>query len=119
MTLFNTKYIYLKNTTSLTINWQFLYSLDKDLINLVLSYLIRDSKFNMEKTIFYINIIISFLAYIFGGFDYPFISLMLVILLDYITGILKAIYKKNLNSSLGRKGIIKKFGYLFIVILAT
>ncbi len=73
----------------------------------------------MEKTIFYINIIISFLAYIFGGFDYPFISLMLVILLDYITGILKAIYKKNLNSSLGRKGIIKKFGYLFIVILAT
>lgn len=73
----------------------------------------------MEKLTFYLNIVISFFCYIFGGFDYLFISLLLAIVLDYITGILKAIYKKNLNSTISRKGIIKKCGYLFIIILAT
>ena len=39
--------------------------------------------------------------------------------IDYITGICKGIYHKKLNSTIGLKGILKKFGYLLIVILAT
>ena len=40
-------------------------------------------------------------------------------IIDYITGICKGIYKQELNSKFGIKGIIKKFGYLIIVVLAT
>src|SRR5574344_963309 len=56
---------------------------------------------------------------IFGGCDILFKTLLLFIVLDYITGILKAIYQKKLNSDISSKGIIKKFGYIFIVILAA
>lgn len=74
----------------------------------------------MRNTLFLVfNISISFLAYIFGGFDSLFISLLIVMAIDYITGLCKAIYKRKLNSSIGMKGIIKKFGYLIIIILAT
>lgn len=66
-----------------------------------------------------INTIISFCTYLLGGIDSLFISLLIVISIDYITGILKAIYQKNLNSSVGIKGILKKIGYILIVILAT
>lgn len=74
----------------------------------------------MRNTLFLVfNISISFLAYIFGGFDSLFISLLIVMAIDYITGLCKAIYKRKLSSSIGMKGIIKKFGYLIIIILAT
>ena len=43
----------------------------------------------------------------------------LFIIIDYITGILRAIYTKKLSSKIGAKGIIKKVGYIFIVILAA
>lgn len=66
-----------------------------------------------------ISAVISFYTYLLGGFDSLFISLLIVISIDYITGVLKAIYQKNLNSSVGIKGILKKIGYILIVILAT
>ena len=57
--------------------------------------------------------------FLFGGIDVLLISLFLVIVLDYMTGVLKAIYEKNLNSKVGLNGIIKKCGYLSIVILSV
>lgn len=44
--------------------------------------------------------------------------LIAVIVLDYVTGILKAIYNKQLSSEIGVKGIIHKILYLIIVALA-
>ncbi len=38
---------------------------------------------------------------------------------DVITGIIKAIYQHKLNSKIGIKGILKKIGYIFIVVIAT
>ncbi len=61
----------------------------------------------------------SFFVYLFGGLDSLFKCLLIVIMLDYITGICKAIYNKNLNSKECIKGIIKKVGYILIVILST
>lgn len=58
-------------------------------------------------------------TYLFGGLDSILIVLLVTMLIDYLTGICKAIYLKKLNSSIGLKGIIKKFGYLLIVILAA
>ena len=41
--------------------------------------------------------------------------LLVMILLDYITGVFKAIFNKKLSSEVGIKGVIKKVGYLVIV----
>lgn len=59
------------------------------------------------------------LVYFLGGWDIALKILLTVIILDYITGIFKAIYNKKVNSSVGLKGIIKKLGYLIIVAVAV
>ena len=57
--------------------------------------------------------------FIIGGCDILFKILLIFIIIDYVTGILRAIYTKKLSSNIGAKGIIKKVGYIFIVILAA
>ena len=56
--------------------------------------------------------------YIIGGYDILFKTLLIFITIDYITGILKSIYTKTLSSKIGAKGIIKKVGYILIVIIS-
>lgn len=63
--------------------------------------------------------ILGLITFIFGGLDSLFISFLIIMVLDYITGICKAIYKKKLNSTIGAKGLLKKFGYILIVVLAV
>jgi len=65
------------------------------------------------------SVIVSSITYLVGGFDTSFIVLLIVMGLDYVTGVCKAIYKKNLNSFIGIKGIIKKFGIILIVVLSV
>lgn len=76
----------------------------------------------MTKLQFIINstgsILLSGVNYFLGGFDSSIKALLIVILIDYITGICKAIINKNVSSIIGLKGIIKKVGYLLIVGLA-
>lgn len=59
------------------------------------------------------------LVYFLGGWDIAIQSLLVFIVIDYVTGICKAIYNKKLNSSVGAKGIIKKVGYLLIVAISV
>ncbi len=59
------------------------------------------------------------LVYFLGGWDIALQTLLIVIVLDYITGVFKAIYNRKINSSVGLKGIIKKIGYLIIVAVAV
>lgn len=61
----------------------------------------------------------AFLAYILGGWNIGLQTLLIFIALDYVTGILKAIYNKKLNSTVGAKGIVKKVGYLIIVAISV
>ena len=42
-----------------------------------------------------------------------------MLFLDYVTGICSAIYNHKMNSEIGAKGIIKKFGYIVIVVIAV
>lgn len=51
--------------------------------------------------------------------DLLFKTLIIFIIIDYITGVLRAIYTKKLSSKVGAKGIIKKIGYIFLVIIST
>jgi toxin secretion/phage lysis holin len=66
-----------------------------------------------------ISVILTTTIYLLGGLDVSLKSLLIIIVIDYVTGILSAIYNKNLNSKIGYKGIIKKFSYLFIIALSV
>ena len=57
-------------------------------------------------------------TYLFGQMDTLFKTFLIFIIVDYISGLCKAIYNKKLNSEIGLKGIIKKVGYLLIIIVA-
>lgn len=59
------------------------------------------------------------LVYFLGGWDIALQILITVVVLDYGTGILKAIYNKKINSAVGVKGIVKKVGYFIIVAVAV
>ena len=66
-----------------------------------------------------ISVILTFLIYFLGGLDIALKSLLIVIVIDYVTGILSAIYNKQINSKVGFKGILKKFSYLLIIALSV
>lgn len=63
--------------------------------------------------------VLTGVLYLLGGWDIALQTLIIVIVIDYISGICKAIYNKKLNSKVGIKGIVKKFAYLLTVALAV
>lgn len=66
-----------------------------------------------------ISVVLTTFIYLVGGIDVAMKSLLIVIVIDYITGVMGAIYNKELNSTIGLKGILKKFSYLIIVSLSV
>lgn len=66
-----------------------------------------------------LSFIITCLTYFLGGFDLALKSLLIIMVIDYLTGISSAIYNKKLSSKIGFKGIIKKFCYLLVVALSV
>ena len=65
------------------------------------------------------SVILTTIVYLLGGVDIALHSLLIVIVIDYLTGIASAIYNKELSSKIGFKGIIKKFSYLLVVALSV
>lgn len=59
------------------------------------------------------------LVYLFGGFDVALSCLVIAIALDYISGIIKAFYTKQLSSKIGFKGLLKKIGILILVMVSV
>lgn len=52
--------------------------------------------------------------------DFSTVSILFVmIFLDYVTGIIVAVYEKKINSTIGRKGIFTKFGIMVCVVLCS
>lgn len=66
-----------------------------------------------------ISVVLTTFVYLVGGIDVAMKSLLIVIVIDYITGVMSAIYNRKLNSTIGLKGILKKFSYLIIVSLSV
>lgn len=66
-----------------------------------------------------VSIISTTLIYLLGGWDVALQSLIIVIILDYLTGIAKSYVSKKLNSNKGFKGIIKKLSMLCIVAVSV
>ena len=75
----------------------------------------------MEK--WHINTIIAGLgtamAQLMGGWDAMLQVLCIMVVLDYVTGILSGAYNGKLSSETGYKGIIKKIGIFVVVVVAT
>ena len=46
--------------------------------------------------------------YFFGDWDFLLKAILVLVILDFITGWIKAIYHHNLSSDIGFKGVIKK-----------
>lgn len=65
------------------------------------------------------SVILTTIIYLLGGLDIALKSLLIVMIIDYLTGVASAIYNKKLSSAIGFKGIIKKFCYLLIVALSV
>lgn len=57
----------------------------------------------------------TMIGYWLGGLDEMLIALLIFMLCDYLSGVMKAIVKKKLSSEVGFKGIFKKVFILIIV----
>ena len=57
--------------------------------------------------------------YLLGGWDVALQCLLLAIVFDYISGMIKAFHTKTLSSRIGFHGILKKVGVLLIVMLGV
>lgn len=57
-------------------------------------------------------------AKLLGGWDMLLITMVTLIILDYITGLIKGIYIKQLSSEIGFRGILKKITIFIVIALA-
>ena len=64
---------------------------------------------------FTIGIVGGFLTYCLGGWDVLLKTIVFLAVADYITGLIKGVYNKELSSEIGFKGLLKKT-VMFIVI---
>lgn len=73
----------------------------------------------MEKLFNWISIAFGFVggffSYWLGGWDILLKTIVFLAVVDYITGLIKAVYLKQLSSEIGFKGLLKKI-VMFIVI---
>lgn len=79
----------------------------------------KEDNANMEKLFNTISVVIGVIAgsvvYFLGGIDILLQTIIVLVILDYVTGIIKAIYLKEVSSEVGFKGILKKVT-IFILI---
>ena len=68
---------------------------------------------------FFTSTVLTTVLYLLGGWDMALQTLLIIIVLDYITGVCDAIANKRINSKIGAKGIVKKVGYLVIVAVSV
>ncbi len=58
------------------------------------------------------------LTYLIGGWDNVLKILAVLIVIDYVTGLMKAFMNKDLASDIGYRGLMKKAAIFIVVILA-
>lgn len=76
------------------------------------------SRFNTFIKVLFGGVITS-LNFIFGGWDYSIQALIIIMIIDYLTGISKSYVNSKLSSDKGFRGIIKKICMLGLVAVAV
>lgn len=77
----------------------------------------------MEKIFNAVSVITGiaggFAASLFGVWDMLIRTLVVLMVIDYISGVIKGIYTKTLSSDIGFNGLLKKIAVLIVVALAN
>lgn len=76
-------------------------------------------KILVDKGVIMLGILLSCFFYVLGGRDNLIYCLFGVMVIDYVTGIIKSIFQETTNSKIGFKGILKKILMLCAVALAV
>lgn len=66
-----------------------------------------------------VSVVGTSITFVLGDWDLALTVLVVVMGLDFVSGILRAVHEGTLSSVRGRKGVIKKFGLLLVVVLAN
>jgi len=66
-----------------------------------------------------IEALCAVMGFVFGDMDGLMKALVVLIILDYISGVIAAVVEKKLSSEVGAKGIAKKIFMLLIVAVAN
>lgn len=67
----------------------------------------------------YIALVGGFLAKLLGGMDHILHALLFVVVVDYITGVIKGYFLKELSGDIGFKGLVKKVLIFVVVAVAV
>jgi len=59
------------------------------------------------------------LSYFFGGWDMMLVAIVALAALDYLTGILKGIYTRELSSEIGFRGLLRKIAIFIVIAVAV
>lgn len=72
----------------------------------------------INKVVWFIGSIISLIFLVTGGEDKMMNCLIILMTIDYLTGVAKAIIIEKVNSKAGFKGLLKKMVMIGVVVLA-
>lgn len=64
------------------------------------------------------SVTLAVFAVYMGALAVPIIILMVMMILDYLSGMAVAWSQNNLSSKIGAKGILKKVGYMALIVVA-
>lgn len=73
----------------------------------------------MDKFAGIFAIVASLITFLIGGFDPTLQILAVFVCMDFISGVLQGFYSGELSSRVGYKGLIKKCGIFFVIIVAN
>ena len=73
----------------------------------------------MEYIRFILTLLVSVTAYMVGGWDDAMNILLILIVVDYITGLIRAAMRGELDSKIGAKGIVKKLCMFIVIAVAV
>ncbi|MDO5789542.1 MAG: phage holin family protein [Fusobacterium sp.] len=84
----------------------------------VLQLIIDVGDIFINKVVWFIGSIVSLIFLITGGEDKMMNCLIILMTIDYLTGVAKAIIIEKVNSKAGFKGLLKKMVMILVVVLA-
>lgn len=73
----------------------------------------------MEKILLVFSITGSWFLFLIGGWQMLLTVLIVFMIIDIMTGLIKAVIEKKLSSKLGYKGFLKKATIMLVIILAN
>nr|WP_251390732.1 phage holin family protein [Mediterraneibacter agrestimuris] len=75
-----------------------------------------DKVFNQFSII--VGVVGGFFTYWLGGWDVLLKTILFLMITDYITGVIKAVYKRKLSSEAGFRGLLKKIVMVIVIAVA-